>query len=393
LSFCPRCGSHLKETYAYCINCGSRTTEITKIEIEMNDLGEPMNREFKKLYQRCLLGHCSEPNKFQEKAFAFFDQNYGDHKTIDKFFNNFFPIWRRYANKHRFTDAELLWVNALSIAHEWEKTRQKLIHKGTPYYCYGATCILNRDFDKGFLLIHQALEEDKITFCTDTPQTPARCFVILDFEKQEQLLYYKVKEISYFVEQRLSTYHSSRGGKIDLPTFKSRFLEDQEIEDIVFYFVFELFLLHRWFMEFETSLTRNVLGAELQANTLFSLCLILENFLRYESKNPAPKGFGYLLAKFLCTQKKLVNLDSGRVKQLRNDFKVNFKHTAERLLDSSYRFQDGSAPSSIEEDWAIAYGFRNYGAHRLEDQPVVYENFEEICQRILNALFFSVERL
>jgi len=48
---------------------------------------------------------------------------------------------------------------------------------------------------------------------------------------------------------------------------------------------------------------------------------------------------------------------------------------------------------SIEEDLTITYGFRNFGAHRIEDQPVVYKNFDKISERILNALFFSIEKL
>jgi len=78
---------------------------------------------------------------------------------------------------------------------------------------------------------------------------------------------------------------------------------------------------------------------------------------------------------------------------LSNAFKSNFSNTLQSLLSSQYRFQDRTAPQSIEEDLTITYGFRNFGAHRIEDQPVVYKNFDKISERILNALFFSIEKL
>ena len=65
----------------------------------------------------------------------------------------------------------------------------------------------------------------------------------------------------------------------------------------------------------------------------------------------------------------------------------------QELIKSQYKFQDGTTPQPIEEDLATIYGFRNFGAHKVEDQPVVYQNFDEISRRILNALFFSVEKL
>jgi hypothetical protein len=65
----------------------------------------------------------------------------------------------------------------------------------------------------------------------------------------------------------------------------------------------------------------------------------------------------------------------------------------QELIKLQNKFQDGTTLQPIEEDLAITYGFRNFGAHKVEDQPVVYQNFDEISMRILNALFFSVEKL
>lgn len=108
-------------------------------------------------------------------------------------------------------------------------------------------------------------------------------------------------------------------------------------------------------------------------------------------KNPNQWRFSEHL-KFLSGRSSL-NLNDQRIGELNDAFKNNFSNTLQKLLNSQYQFQDGTTLQPIEEDLAITYGFRNFGAHKVEDQPVVYQNFNEISRRILNALFFSVEKL
>ncbi len=50
-------------------------------------------------------------------------------------------------------------------------------------------------------------------------------------------------------------------------------------------------------------------------------------------------------------------------------------------------------PIDIEEDMAIVYALRHFGAHKLESQSIIYLRFPDICSRILNVFFFSIEKL
>ena len=80
------------------------------------------------------------------------------------------------------------------------------IHKGAPYYYWGVTCILKEEIEKGFLLMHQALEEDKKSATIVKFQNaPSYTFVTLDYLQQKQLFYDKVKEIANFLEIQLTT--------------------------------------------------------------------------------------------------------------------------------------------------------------------------------------------
>jgi len=139
------------------------------------------------------------------------------------------------------------------------------------YYFWGVTCILNGNLEKGFLLMHQALEEDKKTHQTKTPKTPAYSFVTLDYENQNQFFIPKVREIAEFLKENLDSYRSSRGGTLTLSGFKSKFLEESTLQEVVFYFIFELFRLKKLLEEINQRLTQNVFSSLLQANTIFYL--------------------------------------------------------------------------------------------------------------------------
>ncbi len=135
----------------------------------------------------------------------------------------------------------------------------------------------------------------------------------------------------------------------------------------------------------------SVFGSLLEANTIFDMCVIIDEAIK--SKNTTPNKQRFIdQVKFLCSQATL-SLNGGKVGKLNQDFMSDFSKTLSELLSSNYRYEDGKAPRPVEEDLAIAYGFRNFGAHRIEDQPVVYQNLQEIVQRILNSLFFAVEQL
>ena len=357
---------------------------------EIEDLGESVNSQFLRLYESHFSGRSFDLTKFRKEALDFFDHSDGNYHAHDAFFNNFTIIWRSFLNQGRFKNAEYLWDFALNIAYEWEnKNQNKRIHKGTPYYFWGVTCILNGDLEKGFLLMHQALEEDKKTHQTNTPKTPAYSFVTLDYENQNQFFRPKVIEIAKFLDGNLKSYRSSRGGTLTLSDFKTKFLEESTLQEVVFYFIFELFRLKKLLEEINQRLTQNVFSSLLQANTIFTLCLIIDNVIK--QKNPNQWRFSEHL-KFLSSRSSL-NLNDQKIGELNNSFKDNFSNTLQKLLSSQYQFQDETKPQPIEEDLAITYGFRNFGAHKVEYQPVIYQNFDEISRRILNALFFSVEKL
>lgn len=364
---------------------------------QIEDLGESMNSLFLKLHESHLSGRGFDRTKFRNEALNFFNHTNGNYDVHDGFFNNFTIIWQFFLNHGHFKNAGHIWDLALNIAYEWEyKNQNKRIHKGTPYYFWGVTCILNGDLEKGFLLMHQALEEDKKTHQTKTPKTPAYSFVTLDYENQDQFFRLKVEDIAKFVDEQMNIYRSSRGGTLTLPDFKSKFLEEDALQEVVFYFIFELFRLKKLLAGIDQRLTQNVFSSLLQANTILNFCIIVENIIKEQKKYPNKKlnalTFKPLL-EFLSKHSSLNLNKNDNLNDLNEAFVNDFSRTVQKLIKSQHKFQDGTTPLSIEEDLVITYGFRNFGAHKIEDQPVVYQNFDEISRRILNSIFFSVEKM
>ena len=69
-----------------------------------------------------------------------------------------------------------LWQLALAPALESESQNPgHKIHKGTAYYYWAITAILRGDIDKGYALMHQALEEDIATTGQKFPDSARLC--------------------------------------------------------------------------------------------------------------------------------------------------------------------------------------------------------------------------
>jgi hypothetical protein len=204
-----------------------------------------------------------------------------------------------------------------------------------------------------------------------------------------------VSGVSDFVNGALERYQKERSGKLTLQELRSSFLasNDTPMQEIVFYYVFEMFRLRKVLEDIGHDLTENVFGDLLQSDILFDICLIVDNIIRHKNPNKNDKRKRLLFSdqlKFL-SDKKLIHLDSS-IGKLGKDFTADFSDTLKKLLDSTYSFPDENT-MPIDVDFAISLGFRNFGAHKIEDQSIISERFDQIYQRILNVLFFCIESL
>jgi len=320
----------------------------------------------------------------------YFENNIDNPASHDEYFNKIIIPWQYFMSHQLYNHAELLWERFINYSYGWENFTNKRIHKGTPYYFAAVTSILARHLENGFLLMHQALEEDKITHSTNTPiGSPAYSFLTLDFDKQDPHFIDKVTEIADFVEKNVDAYRNSRNGELTLSDLKKKFLELDSLQELIFVFVYEMFRIKSTNREIDQRIKQNAFSSLLQVDSIFNLCLMLGNVIKH--KNAGKWRFSNHL-EFL-SQKSGLSLNKKILDGISQSFQNDFSATLTALLNSTYTNDDGIKLTPMEEDLAIAYGFRNYGAHRIEAQPLIYENFDEITSRILNGLFFSIDNL
>jgi hypothetical protein len=351
-------------------------------------IGQEMDEQFQKLWNSYQFPFFDE-DTFIEKAKFFFSNNIDNYKAHDAFFSGFTILTQQlFLQEGNLPKIEYIWNLALKIADEWEQENQgKRIHKGSPYHFLGIDYLIFGDLTRGFLYIHQALEEDKKTLNTNRPQTPGYHFATLHYDKS---VYGKdlLEEIATYLDGKIKNYRSDKSRTLTIDNIKSKFLEKSENTDIVFSFVYIIFNLHKLEVRTRKEFIHSDFASLLETNLIFDLCLVVDSIIKTkDAKSKFVEHFDHLESNKLMTVK---SSDAGYVN---GQFNADFCKTLNELLTDNLHLSNKAKPSPIETDFLITYGFRNYAAHSIESQKLIYENFFEIIQRVLNALFFSVEKL
>ncbi len=369
---------------------GEFSYQVGQQKFRMGSLGDSINQQFVCLSEHFLANKAFNRSAFCRQASSYFDTHTGDWAAHDTFFNGFTPIWQVLLSRGALLDGYWVWELALECASTWESTNPtQRIHKGTPYYFWGMTAVLAGDLDRGFLLMHQALSEDVQTTGVPLPPAPALAFVSLDYGKQDQAFRSKVQEIAQFLESYLEIYRRTRNGTLTIEQFRSKLLQSADLFHVAFNFVFILFRLHMLLKKVEPDVRMNHFAALLESNLLFNLCLVIDATIH--NKNIGKWKF-IDHAEFLSVACGL-GISRSQLVEINNAFKKDFPFMAGKLLSGNYVFNDGQVLYESGIDLALAYGFRNFGAHKVEGFPIVYQNFEGLAQRLMNVLILSLERL
>lgn len=221
-------------------------------------------------------------DSFEKAAFKYFDANPTNFDAQRKFFEYFTPQWRQFCDARMYTHAKDLWAKAIAITNKWESMNGGHIHKGTPFYFWGGTALLNGEIDLGFVLIHEALQEDiraESSGGNPADTLPAWCFVILKDEVQEQYWIPLVQDLAKFLDACLSAYNQHCGGSLALLDFKSRFLQDRRYREATFFFVYSLWKFKRH-LDTSQNLTNSSFSILVQLDCALNLYVVLEELLK-----------------------------------------------------------------------------------------------------------------
>lgn len=367
--------------------------KIGDTEFTVQDLGDSLNQEFVNLHKHFLIKEPFNHAEFDQVAHSYFDSHVGDWAAHDAFFGNFTIIWRWLLELGHSVAAEGVWEFALGSASTWEKAHRSCrLHKGTPYYFWGMTVLLRGDLDRGFLLMHQALDEDIRSSGTPSPDTPASAFATLDYSKQDQALRNEVQDAARFLDQLLNDYRQALGQTLTLSEFRDRLFNTADLREPLFLLVFALFKMKTVLTRVKPVLRTNEFAGLLETGVLFNLCLVIDSVIGYKNRRSRKliDHLAYLSStcQFNLSRERLIQLSSAWGQDFRD-----FPNIANALLHGAFSFEDGLRPCPAEIDIALAYGLRNLGAHRVQGLQVIYENFEDVSHRTVSVLFLAVEHL
>ena len=329
-------------------------------------------------------------SSFEEAAVCLFDKFPDPLSGIhDSFFNNFTIIWRSYLQARNFDAAEDIWRKAMSTAFTWESRNPgKRIHKGTPYYFWGMTALERGDLDKGYSLMHQAVNEDTLTHGKQYPPSPAFAFASLNYAEPAQAFRDWLFRQMVYIDAKQNAYSDAYQSGFMLDTFKNKFLLTPPSVDIGFLFAYSVARLMQ-LSKLPAHALASSFAAQLESNLLFDLTLVIDGALR--AKNPTKWKFIHQ-AEFLLRSigEPLTAQDLGEVNQA---FNAGFDATLMAILDGSFELPANRKLSLAQRDVSLTYGMRNRGAHDVTSIPTVWMRFAEIEQALFNVLYLVVDRL
>jgi hypothetical protein len=352
-------------------------------------LDSALDEEFVALHAAFLGSSTCQWASFSAAAHAYFSKPMVGGHQHGLFFNNFTILWRHFLGAGQFDAAEAIWRMACDIAWAWESSNNgKLIHKGTPYYFWGMTAILRGDLDRGYALMHQALEEDVRVSGNPFPDTPALALVTMNAQKMEQVAHDWVARKAAIADRFLMAYRRSSGRNLDFGLLNSRFLQRPPNRHTVYSLSYVLGRLVK-LSEAPSQVLGSGFAAQLNMELISRLLQVIESSIK--AKDPADNTFLPLAVHLLQAAK--LPLTQADLQHVNEEAQKDFEGTVRDLLDGKFTLPTRGTASGLSRDLAIAYACRNYGAHQLTPSATLLKRIDEIRQAVFNVLFITVEAL
>jgi hypothetical protein len=362
------------------------------------DFSPALVEAFKRLWEYYIHGEPYNTQIFTDLSHQYFRYRVNKLPYCEEYLSYFTLITNELIQQNRYREAENVWKFVLEIVFQWENhNRPKAIHKGTPYYFLAETVIISGDVERGFILMHQAFTEDIRTNTTERKSqrpivldNPAKKFVTLDYKQENQNFYHEVLDTSSYLDLLLVNYRNSIGGSLVIDEFKRKFLDNIDLLDTITFFIFTLSKVKGFMKAQPIYLRTSSLAGLVEIGLLFDFILVIDSLIYFKSTLSNKSSYARQL-EFLST------IASFSIQQHYRELNSRFDTSPDTIvgdvLSKQFKYQDGSIPSQIEADTCLSYCLRNFSAHNIKSIPSIYTHFEEIFQRVMNVLFFSVEKL
>ena len=163
----------------------------------------------------------------------------GEHDNLFHRYNSQWSVFIRNGQHHH---AEQVYLDVLDQVAAWEADNPgKAAHKGAGYYYLGVTAIRQRDFDKAFLYLHRAVEEDRKNFQDSYRGRPACAFVTLQVPHPDGVSQPFADEVAGFLVQKFDLLAADHPVLGQFSSFERKVLHNRDHEELVFHLTHALF--------------------------------------------------------------------------------------------------------------------------------------------------------
>lgn len=357
--------------------------------ISLNALSPQLDDLFEELHAAHFGGPPIALDDLATAAGAYFSVHLNDWASHDAYFNNFTIIWQELLKNEKYRVAEELWKSAIATARTWEERGTERIHKGTPYYFWAMTVLLQGDIDRGYLLIHQAVEEDVRTHQQERPNTPGYALVSLNHQRVDQAFREWVIEQAEFLNAVLQNYTMTHGRTLTFNELKRRFIDLPPDTDTVFLLTYTMARIRK-LTELPPYAIANGFAGQLELNLMFDIALIIEIAIKH--KNSMGRGSFITQAEYLLATAR-EPLSNQQLREINDAFRNAFDATLDAARNATFTLADGTILTRLQADIALTYGIRNRGGHNAQASPTLWQHFPEILDILFRSLCASIDYL
>lgn len=354
---------------------------------EYESITPALDAAFASLYASLASGQAPNAQAFDPVAVAYLATT-ASPDDQDRYFNNFTAYWMRRLQQGHFRAASHIWPWALRPVLAYESASGKLIHKGSPYFFWAMSSLLNSDLDVGYLLLNRAFEEDIRTHGSVSPNTPGLAVATLDDTVLDNILRPYVQMQAAALERRLSTFRAKYRRALTLQQFRAKFLALPQLRQTVSMFSYALARAER-FVTFDPQLWIGTFPSQIAFDTVFDLCLVVDDALH--QKNPSKwKFFDHAL---FLSKAGALGLQRSELTAINQAFAGGFTPTLSALLSGTFAIGEGAPLNGVARSVAITYGCRNRGAHTISSTGLTATDYTATVDHILYTLCFTVDVL
>jgi hypothetical protein len=366
---------------------------INGILFQLKSINSDIDESFIKLYKSFLGSSSINFEEFEFTIHNYFDsikEIQNKFELHDELFNHFIFLWNIILGNRNYGLGEWIWEKCVEISFSWEsKNEGDFIHKGTPFYFWGMTAILRGDLDKGYALMHKALQEDMRRHRTISPQTPSLAFAIANYSEKNQAFHDWSLSQANYIQQLIESYNTNLNSNFSLDEFWVKIVQSN-IDDSTIYQFF-----HYVGKFYDISRKPNyIYQGDFVSLLLLDLLFDLSRVVDVVLKKIDPANY-YLFNHIVMLNTKLnIGLNQIHMEQLKELYKPtnDFNKALTSILDGTFEFSDKTKMTLEGKSFAIAYGIRNHAAHNVEAMPIIWKRYKEIEKCIFFALFITIQK-